>query len=323
MEGSVLKLFAQGVAPSTQRSYSSALQRYISFCHQSNNTPFPVEVNLLCCFVAWLVSQKLKHQSIKCYLSAIRYGQIAAGFSDSFRVLDLSKLEYVLKGVKRQQAVQGIKPLKRLPITPAILSKLRVLWLPTAAQPDYDSVMLWAACCLGFFAFLRCAEFTCPSLRAYDPGAHLSLSDIALDSHINPSTLKLTIKASKTDPFRQGVSIFLASTELPLCPVSSMISYLAIRGPQLGPLFLWKDASTLSRESLVDALKSALTRCGFDTSDYNGHSFRIGAATTAAARGIADSTIKMLSRWQSSAYSLYIKTPRHKLAAVSHSLAQP
>ena len=181
--------------------------------------------------------------------------------------------------------------------------------------------MLWAACCLGFFAFLHCAEFTCPSLQAYDPGAHSD--DLALDSHVNPSILKLTVKASKIDPFRQGVSIFLASTNLPLCSVSSMTSYLAIRNPQPGPLFLWKDASTLSSKSLVNALKPTLTRCGFDVSNYNGHSFRIGAATTAAAQGIADSTIKMLGRWQSSAYSLYIKTPGHKLAAASHSLAQP
>ena len=132
-------------------------------------------------------------------------------------------------------------------------------------------------------------EFACPSLRAYDTGAHLSLSDIALDIHINPSTLKHTIKASKTDPFRQGMSIFLASIDLPLCSVSSMTSYLAIRGPQPGPLFLWKDASTiststLSSESLVDALKFALTRCGFDTLNYKGHSFRTEAATTAAAQ---------------------------------------
>ncbi len=34
-----------------------------------------------------------------------------------------------------------------------------------------------------------------------------------------------------------------------------------------------------------------------------------------------DSTIKMLGRWKNDAYQLYIKTPRHHLAAISTRLA--
>ena len=41
-----------------------------------------------------------------------------------------------------------------------------------------------------------------------------------------------------------------------------------------------------------------------DSHKYAGHSYRIGAATTASLCGIQDSTIKMLGRWQSSAYTL-------------------
>ena len=42
---------------------------------------------------------------------------------------------------------------------------------------------------------------------------------------------------------------------------------------------------------------------------YAGHSRRIGAATTAAARGLEDSTIQMLCRWKSLAYLEYIRIP--------------
>ena len=42
---------------------------------------------------------------------------------------------------------------------------------------------------------------------------------------------------------------------------------------------------------------------------------------TKARQGISDSTIKMLGRWKSSAYQLYIKTPWEQLVAVSQSLA--
>ena len=41
---------------------------------------------------------------------------------------------------------------------------------------------------------------------------HLCSTDVALDSHTAPTKLFITIKASKTDPFHQGVIISLGRT---------------------------------------------------------------------------------------------------------------
>ena len=61
--------------------------------------------------------------------------------------------------------------------------------------------MLWAACCLGFFGFLRSGEFTVPEDGEFDPGQRLSFSDIAADSSLlDPKVLSIRIKQSKTDP---------------------------------------------------------------------------------------------------------------------------
>ncbi len=57
-------------------------------------------------------------------------------------------------------------------------------------------------------------------------------------------------------------------------------------------------------------MKDALDEAGVDPGQYSGHSFRIGAATTAAARGLEDSTVRTLGRWKSLAYLEYIKIPR-------------
>ena len=54
-----------------------------------------------------------------------------------------------------------------------------------------------------------------------------------------------------------------------------------------------------------------------DLSRYSGHSFRIAAATAAAKLGVIDSMVKVLGRWKSSAFSLYIRMPWEQLAQMS------
>jgi len=183
-------------------------------------------------------------------------------------------------------------------------------------------VMLWAACCMGFFGFMRAGEFTAKSGQDADSSSALSLQDVSVDQHSNPSMVKVLLRQSKTDPFRHGVAIYLGRMGADICPVSAILAYIAVRPPSVGPLFIFKDGKPLTRERLVSAVRQALTQAGIPTTGYSGHSFRIGAATAAAQAGIEDSVIKMLGRWESSAYQHYIRTPRHSLAAISQQLVR-
>ena len=93
-----------------------------------------------------------------------------------------------MKGIKKEKAKEA-PSCPRLPITVEIMGKIKDVVQVT--RGDLDNTMLWAACCLAFFGFLRCGEFTVPAQNAYDPAEHLSLPDIAIDSRISPSVIQV------------------------------------------------------------------------------------------------------------------------------------
>ena len=317
LEENVSWYLGKALAPSTTRSYASGQRRFLTFCQDSQVEPSPLVEHTLCMFCAHLAREGLSHQTIKSDLSAIRHCHIMEGKGDPFIANAFPLLQYVLRGIKRSPANPSRQP--RLPITPAVLLQLKRVWSPLALT-DRDYTMLWAACCLGFFGFMRAGEFTVKTQSDFDPSVSLMTSDISVDSHETPVMVRVVLRQSKTDPFRQGVSIYLGKTQGDLCPVSAILAYIAIRPPVVGPLFVYRDGSFLTRDKLVSALKQALRTAGMDTKGYSGHSFRIGAATTAALKGVEDSVIKMLGRWESSAYQRYLRTPREALAAISSKL---
>ena len=110
--------------------------------------------------------------------------------------------------------------------------------------------------------------------------------------------------------------MFMGKTGDELCPVAAILAYLLVRGAVKGPLFQFADGKPLTRERFVERVREALRLAGVDHNSYSGHSFRAGAATTAAKNGVGGATIKKLGRWKSSAYQLYVKPPRSELARV-------
>ena len=92
-----------------------------------------------------------------------------------------------------------------------------------------------------------------------------------------------------------------------LCPVSYLYRYSAVRGSSPGPLFCFADGSPVKTGQFTQQLRQALIFCGLDSAKYKSHSFRIGAASWAAEKGLPDAQIRHLGRWKSDAFKVYIR----------------
>jgi hypothetical protein len=129
----------------------------------------------------------------------------------------------------------------------------------------------------------------------------------------------------KSDPFRKGVTIQLHISNHTICPFSVIKKYLAVRRGREAPfclsdpLFI-KDECALDRELFITSLKHILDICGYHSNLYNGHSFRIGASTSAGSVNIQDHLIKTLGRWSSDSYCRYIRTSKETIQKAQKAL---
>ena len=251
----------------------------------------------------------------------LRHMQVTLGLPEPRAFSSLPRLKLVQAGVQRTHALRKSGPVKaRLPITPLILKKMRENW--SSGVIDIDTTMLWAASVLCYFGFFRPGEITVPSQAAYQPpGLHLSWGHVALDNPTEPAMIRVLLQRSKTDQLGKGVEVFVGKTGCDSCPVSAVAAYMVARRNQQGPFFKFKDGRPLTKSKFTHAVRDVLQKSGLPYQSFAGHSFRIGTATAAAKAGIEDSVIRMLGRWNSSAFLVYIQTPREQLAQISKRLA--
>lgn len=181
-----------------------------------------------------------------------------------------------MKGFWRGRVVQDT----RRPVSFGLLQDL-VGILPRVCSSLYEVQLFTAAFSLAFFGALRIGELVSKNKRGTG-GLMFSDVQIAADS------VQLHISRLKTDQLGKGVEVTLFKV-LPetVCPVLTIQRFAQIRNGVQGTFLRNVDGSSLSRFQFVAIFKRCLVAVGRTASQFNTHSFRVGATTEAARWGLS------------------------------------
>ena len=311
-------LIRNASAGSTRATYSSGVRRFIQFCHKHAVLQLPAS-KLMVAYFATDLSRSLAPSSIAVYVAAVASLHRSAGLRDPTRHNPL--LQLAKRGARRVRGPPASPP-HRL-ITAQVLADLLAALKHFHPLCQHDWHMLAAAFSLAFYGFIRISEFTLPSLNRFDAWVHASAASICWGKEY----LTFHIRQSKTDQCSHGQRIRIPWVGGPLCPFAAMVRYTAgrvlMKPPNCTPLFSFASGQPLTRPICLSHLRRLLRKAHYPAESFNTHSFRIGAATSAAQSGLSSTTIKRLGRWQSSAYRRYIRPHAtcHHMTRVAHPTA--
>jgi len=197
------------------------------------------------------------------------------------RPTDAEGVKATMRGIRR--TVGGARNKK----APAVAAKM--LGMVATAPDSLAGLRDRALLLLGFAGAFRRSELVA-----------LNVADIAETE----TGLLVTIRGSKTDQERQGVTIAIARGDI-ACPVKALREWLDAAGIEAGPIFLPINksgtvaASRLTCRSVANIIKAYAGRAGFDASTFSGHSLRSGFLTSAAGNGASIFKMMDVSRHKS------------------------
>ena len=157
-----------------------------------------------------------------------------------------------------------------------------------------------------FHAFARIGKITENTFAHKNPN-NLQLANVNFVKIRDTVALTVNFVNYKQSTPGRNYTICIEQNQGNNCPVQAMTFYLKVRGKVPGPLFCNQDGQPVLRSQFTSELNTVLSFCWLNPALYKGHSFRNGAATSAAERGLSDAQIPQLGRWRSNAFHKYIR----------------
>ena len=283
------------MAPSTHLAYQQGLKAFDEFCNEKGIAyTWPIQSNIIMHFIAHLSLAGKSVSTAKTYLAGISSKHKLNGWNDPTDTFMIRKL---LQGFARSVPQNDT----RCPITFHKLLQL-IPALDNICSNKYETLLFTAAFTAAFFGFFRISEMIG---KRNDTQSGLEVSDVK----ILTSSLKVKLRSSKTDQIGRGEIINMASVlgSPTICPVQSLSRYLDVRPKSAKKLFVHRNGSQLTRYQFQMVLKKASNFLGWQPNQFSSHSFRIGAATTAAMNRMSESWIMKKGRWKSGAVKSYFR----------------
>ncbi|XP_071087974.1 uncharacterized protein [Haliotis cracherodii] len=279
---------------STYRTGINALKQFRSV-HQLPET-WPVPLDQVVNFIAHLSVTNHSPNTVKTYIAGISANHKFKGMEDCTNHFLVTKL---ITGMYKSRGRQDT----RKPITLDLL-KVVINNLTQVCSSSYEVCLFRAVYCIAFFGFFRVSELV--QTKMSQPGC--SINNVSISGEPEKATIHLP--HSKGDQHGYGNSVGIEPTpgKSP-CPVAALKAYLKVRPSGPAQAFIHFDHSPLTRYQFQAVLKKALALSSIGTESYSSHSFRIGAATTAAINGVPPHLIQQYGRWKSECYQSYIRLP--------------
>lgn len=285
--------------PTYRRAWRLFYQFLNSVFHSAHPS-LPISPHMLALFIAYMYDKNYAPSTVSSYVSALGYSHKFLGFPDP------TKAFFIIQMIKGYTKL-GSRVDSRLPITLPILHRI-IESSSQLAISRYSCCQFQAMCSLAFFAFLRVGEMTITSHNQGNSPLQVHQLVKLLDNTQRVVAFKVVFHNFKHNYNQRTFSIVIHRQQV-FCPVQFLLGYLTLRGDRPGPLFVNLDNSSVSRRSFTDLLSLSLKSCGLSPQLYKSHSFRIGAASFAADRGMSDAQIRALGRWKSNAFLKYIRIP--------------
>lgn len=295
-----VQLISSGIAPSTAKAYKRVWDALHEFCIKLGQPRWafpPVAPATILRFLANKFATGSSGATLTSYTSAFAYVHKLHQWEDPTATFAVRKL---LAGAHRQTPKADV----RLPISSHLLEGL-IQAIQHLSISAYAKVLLACTFSMAFHGFFRIGELIPHSSAQQD--VVVARRDVIV-SQTPIKKVQIQLRNSKTGNQKQPFLINLSPSSTPsTCPVLNLTAFLELRGNKPGPLLSYPGGDPVSRTWFTTNFQACLRYLGLDTDRFKGHSFRIGAATEAAARGLSDAQIRHLGRWRSEAFKSYIR----------------
>ncbi|KAG2056926.1 hypothetical protein BDR06DRAFT_1038034, partial [Suillus hirtellus] len=297
----IIMVLSHSHAQSTRETYGSSLLVFHVFCDTRaipEEQRCPASSVLILAFIA-ACSGLYSGKSLENYFYAVRAWHLLHGqpwYADS------DQCTLAMAGGRQLVPITSKRP-KHTPFTIDILVAIHSTL--DLSSPLHTAV--YACLTTSFFTIAHVGEFTVPSLHRFDPQRHIKVSDWRYDADRHGFHVTI-FHLPRTKTSLLGEDVYWAAQSGLSDPDAALSNHLSVnQPPPNAALFSWKHHAglhPLMRSEFLKCLQSSSEKLGLGS--LKAHGLCIGGTLEYLLRRVPFENVKMMGRWSSDAFVLYL-----------------